>query len=93
MWSYSRLGLVNAQSIMHITFQLYDVLRFESTVVVYVLQQYIISKVKTTKYFKISKLRVHGRTSGLTSTPKAKLFCSCKRRKFLGQNKVKIRKF
>ena len=29
MWSYSRLGLVSAQSIMHITFQLYDVLRFE----------------------------------------------------------------
>ena len=29
MWSYSRLGLVNAQSIIHITFQLYDVLRFE----------------------------------------------------------------
>jgi len=45
MWSYSRLGLVNAQSIMHITFQLYDVLRFESTVtvVIYVLHQYIIS--------------------------------------------------
>jgi len=30
------LGLVNAQSIMHITFQLY-VLRFDSTVVIYVL--------------------------------------------------------
>ena len=28
--------------------------------------------------------------SGLTSTPKAELFCSCKRRKFIGQNKVKI---
>jgi len=46
MWSYSRLGLVNAQSIMHITFELNDVLRFEPTVVIYVLQQYIISKVK-----------------------------------------------
>jgi len=33
-WSYSRLlGLVNAQSIMHITFQLYHVLRFDSAVV------------------------------------------------------------
>jgi len=31
------LGLVNAQSNMHITFQLYDVLRFDSTVVIYVL--------------------------------------------------------
>jgi len=31
------LGLVNAQSIMHVTFQLYDVLRFDSTVVIYAL--------------------------------------------------------
>jgi len=29
--------LVNAQSIMHIPFQLYDVLRFGSAVVIYVL--------------------------------------------------------
>jgi len=29
-------------------------------------------------------------TSGLTSTPKAELFCSCKRRKFIGQNKAKF---
>jgi len=29
--------LVNAQSIMHIVFQLYDVLRFDSTVVIHVL--------------------------------------------------------
>jgi len=28
--------------------------------------------------------------SGLTSTPKAELFCSCKRRKFIGENNVKI---
>jgi len=33
---------------------------------------------------------VHGYVSGLTSTPKTELFCSCKRRKFIGQNKVKI---
>jgi len=26
---------------------------------------------------------VHEYTSGLTSTPKAELFCSCKRRKFV----------
>jgi len=32
---------------------------------------------------------VHEYASGLTSTPKAELFCSCKRRKFIGQNKVK----
>jgi len=56
MWSYSRLGLVNAQSIMHITFQLYDVLRFESTVVIYVLQQYIISKVKQPSTLKFRSL-------------------------------------
>ena len=31
MWSYGTC--VNAQSIMHIVFQLYDVLRFDSTVV------------------------------------------------------------
>jgi len=37
MWSYSSLlGLVNAQSIMHITFQFLDILRFDSTVVIYV---------------------------------------------------------
>jgi len=42
------------------------------------------------KYFKIWKIRVHEYASGLTSTPKAELFCSCKRRKFIGQNKVII---
>jgi len=31
--------------------------------------------------------------SGLTSTPKAELFCSCNCRKFIGQNKVKILSF
>jgi len=56
MWSYSRLGLVNAQSIMHITFQLHDVLRFESTVVIYVLHQYIISKVKQPNILKFRSL-------------------------------------
>jgi len=33
---------------------------------------------------------VHEHAFGLTSTPKAELFCRCKRRKFIGQNKVKI---
>jgi len=47
----------------------------------------------TTKYFEISKHRVHEYASGLTSTPKAELFCNCKRRKFIGQNKVKILRF
>jgi len=35
-WSYST-WFGNAQSIMHITLELYDVLRFDSTVVIYVL--------------------------------------------------------
>jgi len=35
-WS-SVLGLVNAQSIMYIPFQFYDVFRFDSTVVIYIL--------------------------------------------------------
>jgi len=56
MWSYSRFGLVSAQSIMHITFQLYDVLRFEFTVVIYVLHQYIISKVKQPNILKFRSL-------------------------------------
>jgi len=40
----------------------------------------------------MSKLRVHKYVSGLTSTPKAELFFSCKHRKFIDQNKVKISK-
>jgi len=74
---------------MHITFQLYDVLRFDSTVDIYLLINISSPKLKN-KYFKISKHRVHQYVSGLTSTPKAELFCSCKRRKFIGRNKVKI---
>jgi len=38
----------------------------------------------------ILKLRVHEYASGLTSTPKAEFFFSCKHRKFIGQNKVTI---
>jgi len=34
--------------------------------------------------------RVQEHASGLTSTPKAELFCNCKGKKFIGQNKVKI---
>jgi len=73
---------------MPIVFQLYDVLRFESAVVINVLIN--ISSPNTTKYFLISKLTVHEHTYGLTTTPKAELLCSCKRRKFIDQNKVKI---
>ena len=33
---------------------------------------------------------MHEYASGLTTTPKAELFCNCKPRKFIGQHKVKI---
>ena len=33
---------------------------------------------------------MHEYASGVTSTPKDELFYSCKRRKFIGHNKVKI---
>jgi len=88
MWS-TVLVLVNAQSIMHIVFQLQDVRRFGSTVVINVLIN-ISSPNLNNQIFLILKLIAHEHTSGLSSTPKAKLFCSSKRRKFIGQNKVKI---
>jgi len=81
--------LINAQSIMHIVFQLYVVLRFGFTVVINVLINISSSKLNN-QIFLIWKLEVHECTSGLTSTPKAELFCSYKRWKFIGQNKVKI---
>jgi len=40
------IGLVNALSIMNIVLYLYDVLRFDSTVVINVLTKYIMAKVK-----------------------------------------------
>jgi len=47
-------------------------------------------------FLKISKHRVREYVSDLTSTPKAtpkaELFCTCKRKKFKGQNKVNILK-
>jgi len=81
------LVLVSVQSIMHIVFQLYDVFRFDSTVVINVLINTSSLKLNN-QFFLISKLRVHEYTSGLSSTPKAEIFC--KRRKFIGQNEVKI---
>ena len=70
---------------MHIVFQLHDVLRFDSTAVINVLVN-ISSPKLNNQNFKISKHTVHKYASGLTSTPKAELFCSCKRRKFIDQN-------
>jgi len=89
--SLTVLVLINAQSIMHIVFQLYDVLRFDSTVQHnYVVINVLInmSSPKSSKFFKF-RSRVHKYASGLTSIPKAELFCSCKCRKFIGQNKAK----
>jgi len=83
-------------------FQLYDALRFDSTVVINVVNSIVvkytvvlinISSPKLNSQLFISKLRAHEYISGLTSTPKAELFCSCKCRKFIGQNKVKILSF
>jgi len=83
------LVLVNAQSIMHIVFELHDVLRFDSTVVINVLINISSTKLNN-QFFVKFRSRVHKYASGLNLTPKAELFCSCERRKCIGQNKVKI---
>jgi len=72
-WS---LGLINAQSIMHIVFHFYDVLRFDSTVVINILIN--ISSLKLNN--QILRSLVHEYASELTTVPKAKIFCNCKRR-------------
>jgi len=43
--------------------------------------------------FNSEAYRVHEYASRLASKPRAELFCSCKRRKFVGQNEVKIVSF
>ena len=73
---------------MYIVFQLYDALRLDSTAFINVLIN-ITSPKLSNQFFFISST-VHEYASDLISTPKAELFCSCKRRKFVGQNKVKI---
>jgi len=90
--SLTVLVLVNAQSIMHIVFQLNDVLRFDSTAQYnYIVINVLFNKLNN-KFF-LFRSRMHKYASGLTSTPKAELFCSCKHRKFVGQSKVKISSF
>jgi len=81
-------GARGYNSIMHTVFQLYDVLRFNSTVVVNVLIN-IPSPKLNNQIFLTSKHRVHEYASGLTSILMAELFCSCKRRNLIGQNTVK----
>jgi len=67
---------------MHIVFQLYDVLMFDSTVVIYVFINISPPKLNIPMFFKF-RSRVHKYASGLTSTPKAESFCSCKWRNFI----------
>jgi len=64
---------------MHIVFQLYDVLRFGSTVVINVLINISFPKLNNQAFKNFE-------ASGLTSKPKAELFCYCKCRKFIDQN-------
>jgi len=66
---------------MHVKFHLYHV---DSSVVINVLTKYIMAKIKQPKVEVWSIL--HEYASEFTSTPKAELFCSCTRRKFIGQN-------
>jgi len=61
-------------------FQLDDVLRFDSNVVINVLINMSSLKVKQPIFF-ILKHRVHEYASELNSTPKAELFCSWKGKK------------
>jgi len=72
---------------MRVVFQLYDVLRFDSTVFINALIQYVIPKAKKSIIWKHGD---HEHASGSTATPKAELFCSCKRRIFIGQNEDEI---
>jgi len=65
---------------MHdIVLQHYDVLRFESIAVIVVLSNMLFQELNN-QFFLNSKHSVHVYAFGLTSTPKAELFCSCKRR-------------
>ena len=48
--------LVHAQSVMHIVFQLYDVIRFDSTVVINVLINISLVKVKQPISFKFRSI-------------------------------------
>ena len=87
-WSYStRFGKCSTHYAYNVS--TYDVLRFDYTVVTYVLINISVPKLNN-QIFQNSKHRVHEYASGLTTTPKAELFCCCKPRKFIGQNKVKF---
>jgi len=74
---------------VRIVFQLHDVLGFDSTLVINVLINTSSPKLND-QIFNILKYKVHEYVFQLTSTPKVELLGSCKLRKFIGQNKVKI---
>jgi len=63
------------------------------TVVINVLLNIIIPTVKQPIFFLISKHTVYEYVSGLNLTAIAELFYSCKRRKFIDQNKANILSF
>jgi len=75
---------------MHKLFQPYDVLRFDSTVVINLLMNISSLKLNNQFFFSFQSTELHECVSGLTSTSKAELFFCCKPRKFIGQNKVKM---
>ena len=74
---------------MHTVFQLYDVLRFDSTVVINVLINISSLKVKQPNFLMV-KHRVHECASGLNSTPKAELFMYLQTQIFIGQKMSKF---
>jgi len=78
---------------MHIvfTFMMFPGLT-DSTVAFNVLTKYIMAKVKLPNSLKVLSIR-NEFASELTSTPKADLFCSFKRRKLISRNKVKFVNF
>jgi len=72
---------------MHLVFQLYGVLRFDSTVCMNIVLINISSLKLNNQIF---RSLVHKYASELTTTPKAELFRNCKYRKIIGQNKSKF---
>jgi len=75
------LVLVNAQSVMHTVFQIYDVLRFDSTVVINVLINMSSPNLNSQFFFYFEAECINMLLDNLNS----ELFCSCKRRKFIGK--------
>ena len=99
-WTLCRLCVVRQETLSHSTWfdkcsihcaQCFSfaLLSFGSTVVINVLINIAFLNLKTQFFSKFGST-AHEYASKLTSTPRAVLFCSCKCRKFIGQNEVKI---